>query len=191
LAAGLSLVQKRVAPSAELFFLPSSFGEEVSYVVWPGAAASALRRAGDLAESFLFSNLAAPALHVERAGERPPKVRFGARRLAGWSHATLWVALLLVAGYGLWRRGGPGGPLLRALLLWIAFNASLHFFYGEPFFLYSCHWTFAVLAVAAMGVEAGGPARIRPVVPLLLVVMAGLQAWANGSFLVELLGLYR
>lgn len=190
LAAGLSLVQRRIVPTAELFFLPSNFGEEASYVVWPEDAASALRRAGDLADSLLFSNLVAPELKVEGAGESPPKVRFGAWRLAGWSHAALWVVLLIVAGYGLWRRHSRG-PLLPALLLWIAFNALLHSVYGEPFFLYSCHWTFAVLAVAAMGVEAGVAARIRPAVPVLLAAMAGLQAWTNGSFLVELLGLYR
>jgi hypothetical protein len=45
--------------------------------------------------------------------------------------------------------------------------------------------------VAAVGVEAGCPARARPAVPALLAAMAGLQAWANGSFLVELFALYR
>ena len=191
LAAGLSLVQKRVAPSAELFFLPASFSEETSYVVIPRDVASAFRRAGDLAESVLFSNLAAPGVTVVQAGEQPPKVRFGARRLAGWSHAALWVGLLAVAGYGLSGRARPAGPVLRALLLWSAFNALLHSVYGEPFFLYSCHWTFAVLAVAAVGVEAGCPARARPVVPVMLTAMAGLQAWANGSFLFELHAVYR
>jgi hypothetical protein len=189
LAAGLSFVQKRVAPGAELFFLPASFGEETSYVVWPRDPAATLRRAGDLAESVLFSNLAAPGLLVEREGL--PRVRFGAWRFAGWCHAVTWVALLLVAGYGLSRRDRPARPLFRVLVLWIAFNALLHSVYGEPFFLYSCHWTFAVLAVAAVGVEAACPARARPVVPALLAAMAGLQAWANGSFLVELHGLYR
>jgi hypothetical protein len=189
LAAGLSVVQKRVAPGAELFFLPTSLGEEASYVVWPRDVASAVRRAGDLAESFLFSSLLAPRLLVERP-EGLPRVRFGSWRSVGWPHAALWVALLGVAACGL-SRTRPAGPVLRALLLWIAFCALLHSVYGEPFFLYSCHWTFAVLAVAAVGVEAGCPARARPVVPVLLAAMAGLQAWANGSFLVELFALYR
>jgi hypothetical protein len=117
-------------------------------------------------------------------------VRFGAWRLASWPHAALWVALLLAGVWGLLRRGRPN-PLVRALLLWIAFNLGLHFLYGEALFLYSCHWTFAVLAVTAVGVEAGCPVRARPAVPALLTVMAGLQAWANGSLLVELHGLYR
>lgn len=190
MAACLSLVQKRIAPATTLFFLPSSFSEEASYVALPRDAASFLRRAGDVTGSLLFTSLAAPGLHVEWPEGQPPMVRFGAWRLASWPHAALWVALLLAGVWGLLRRGRPN-PLVRALLLWIAFNLGLHFLYGEALFLYSCHWTFAVLAVTAVGVEAGCPVRARPAVPALLTVMAGLQAWANGSLLVELHGLYR
>jgi hypothetical protein len=191
MAAALSLVQKWIAPTTALFFLPSSFSEETSYVVRPRDAASALRRARDLAETLLFSSLAAPELRVAWRDEEPPVTRFGAWRLAGWLHAACWVALLLAGWTAFWRRQSQSGALVRALLLWIAFNVGLHSLYGETFFLYSCHWTFAVLAVAAVGVEEGCPSWARPAVPSLVAAMAGLQAWANASFLVELYRLYR
>jgi hypothetical protein len=190
-AAALSLVQKRIAPTTALFFLPSSFREETSYVVRTLDAGSALRRAADLADAVLFTNLAAPELRVTWPQDTPPTTRFGARRPACWLHAACWVALLLAGGTTFRRLEPPGGALVRALLLWIAFNVGLHFLYGETFFLYSCHWTFAVLAVAALGVEEGCRPWARPVVPALMMAMAGLQAWANGSFLLELHRVYR
>jgi hypothetical protein len=191
IVAALSLVQKRIFPGSTLFFLPSSYAEEASYMSWPQDGAALLRRAGDLTRSFLVANLAAPELRVERPAGVPPVTRFGSWRPAGWLHAAVWVALLLAGWSALRRRELPGRAIVQALLLWIAFNVGLHSLYGETLFLYSCHWTFAVLAVAAAAVEAGCPARARPAVPVLVGAMAGLQAWTNGSFLVELYRLYR
>jgi hypothetical protein len=191
IAALLSLVQKRMSPGTEVFFLPSSVAEEMSYLSTPRDAPAALRRVSDLARSFLLSNLAAPELRVTQPEGPPPVARFGALRPVGWVHAVLWIALLLAGGMARWRRDLLGRPLVRALLLWIAFNLGLHFFYGDILFLYSCHWTFAVLAVAAVAIEAGCPARARRAVPALLCLMAGLQAWANGALFIELHRLYR
>jgi len=77
-----------------------------------------------------------------------------------------------------------------ALAGWAAFNALLHFVYGETLFLYSAHWTFAVIALVAVGVEWTA-ARRRFVVPLGLGLLIGLQVWTNAAFVRDLYRIYR
>lgn len=190
-AMALSLVQKSYSSRTELFFLPSSYTEEADYTFRPQSVAAVVERAADLARSVLFTSLAAPSLAVRWPDKLPPLVRFGWWDLASAAHAVVWMGLVL-AGVTAWRRREWRAlPLVRALALWLGFNLAVYSFYGTTFFLYSSEWTFAVLALAACALEAGVGERRGRVASGALVALAGLQAWANGSLLLELHRLYR
>ncbi|HXY38525.1 MAG TPA: hypothetical protein VEQ10_02595 [Vicinamibacteria bacterium] len=190
LAVPLSLLQKRLYPGADVFFLPASVSEEENYLFRPGGLADVARRGSELAASVVFANLAAPTLVVSERADEPPVTRFGSPRPAGWAHAGLWAAALALALAGLARQRAWRRPLVVALAGWVGFNAVLHFVYGETLFLYSAHWTFAVIAIAAVGVEAMA-ARRRLAVPLALSLLIGLQVWTNAAFVRDLYRIYR
>ena len=78
-------------------------------------------------------------------------------------------------------------PLTIALGLWLASQAVLHMVFGTSLFLYSCQWTFAVIALAAVGTDRLGPRRSLDAALLALVA---LQAVTNTSFLLEILRLF-
>ena len=190
-AAALGLLQKRYSARTELFFLPSSFAEEAGYTFRPQSVAAAAERAGELVRSVLFSSLAAPSLVVERPGGLPPVARFGGWTAASGAHALVWAGLSLAGATALRRRAWCAQPLVRALALWVGFNLALHSLYGATFFLYSAHWTFAVLALAASALEAGSTDRHRNAASAAVLALVGLQVWTNGSLLFELHRLYR
>jgi hypothetical protein len=190
-AVALSLVQKAYAPSTEVFFLPSSLAEEATYTSRPQSVGAAAVRAGDLVRSALFTSLAASALAIRRPADLPPVTRFGGWSVASAIHALVWLALLL-GGARAWRlRQWRGQPLVRALVLWVAFNLALYSFYGTTFFLYSGQWTFAVLALAASALEDGLSDRHRRASAIALLALVSLQLWTNGALLLELHRLYR
>jgi hypothetical protein len=98
---------------------------------------------------------------------------------------VIWGVLLVLAIPGLARRREP---LVAALGLWVALQAALHLFFGTSLFLYSGQWTFAVVALAATGMErAPGAPRIADAAPF---VLAGLQALTNGPLLLEILRVF-
>ena len=113
-----------------------------------------------------------------------PDPSLAALRPEGAVHAVLWTVLLLLAGRGLVR---VREPLPLALLLWLALQAALHLVFGTSLFLYSCQWTFALAALAAVGTDRLGPARA---LDLSLLALVGLQAVANTSFLLEVLRVF-
>ncbi len=186
-AVPMSLVQRRLYPGADVFFLPASVTEEENYLFRPGGLADVGRRGAELAQTFLFANLAAPSLVVSQRAEEPPVTRFGPPRVAGWAHAGLWAAALALALVGLARQRAWRRPLVLALGGWAGFNAGLHFVYGETLFLYSAHWTFAVIALVALGIEA--TARRRLLLPAVGLLIA-LQVWADAGFLLDLCRIY-
>ena len=113
-----------------------------------------------------------------------PDPSLGALRPEGAVHAVLWAALLFLAGRGLVR---VREPLPLALFLWLALQAALHLVFGTSLFLYSCQWTFAVVALAAVGTDRIRPARV---LEASLLALAGLQALANTAFLLEILRVF-
>jgi len=76
--------------------------------------------------------------------------------------------------------------VLAALLAWLLFEALFHFVFGRSLFLYSAHWTFALVAVVAAGVGSRGG---RPLTALLGAVVA-LQLVANVGLFADLLRLF-
>jgi len=188
-AVPLSLLQRWLYPGADRFFLPASVAEEESYLFRPGGLADVGRRGCELAQVFLFANLSAPSVVVSARADEPPVTRFGPLRAPGWAHAALWASALTLALVGLVRQRAWRRPLVVALAGWVAFNAVLHSVYGETLFLYSAHWTFAVIALVAVGFEWVAAAR-RFAVPLALGLLTALQVWANTAFLRDLYRIY-
>jgi hypothetical protein len=71
-------------------------------------------------------------------------------------------------------------------------QAALHFVFGTSLFLYSAHWVFALVAVAAAGLEGEavrgvGRARLVQAAALLL---ASLQLAANGGLVSDIVRTY-
>lgn len=191
LTALLSTVQFLVYPGAEPFYRmrPLARDDRLSFVQ-TFTASDLLQRSRELTGHLLFFNLAAPRFLVTETGtERTsidfPEAGLGMLRPAGVVHGLLWLGLLVLAASGLVR---TRDPLVLALALWLASQILLHFVFGTSLFLYSCQWTFAVIALAAVGVERRWAAK--PAVDAALVALVGLQLWANTAFLLEILRLF-
>jgi hypothetical protein len=163
----------------------------------PESAGAAAARLVDLGAHLFFFNLAAPRLLVHGQGTQWPTVDFPsfswpALRPAGAIHVVAFSATLALAAVGLWRsqRSLPAPAL--ALLAWLGLHAILHSAFGLSLFLYSCHWTFAVVALAALGLDrwcAG--ARVRPLVAAgVPTALALLQLATNTALLSDLVSVF-
>jgi len=198
-AAALSLFQKKVYPSSNLFFARESFQEDAGYVFIPRVAKRAIVRGEVLFRHLaVFGILAPEPLTRTPVGSPVPWVTFHKATLSGfcgWSFAAALVLLLAawaLAAFGIFRARLHREPLFQSLLLGIAFLAALHYFYGDDLFLYSCSWVFLVIAVLGWGLRGAceaGP-RWSWGVNGLLVLLAVLVATNNLAFLRSLADLY-
>jgi hypothetical protein len=76
--------------------------------------------------------------------------------------------------------------------VWVALHAALHSIWGTSLFLYSCQWTFAVVALGVWSLDrlaAERPARGRVLLALLLLLI-GIEAVCNTAFLLEILRIF-
>jgi hypothetical protein len=75
---------------------------------------------------------------------------------------------------------------------WLAVQAGLHLVFGTSLFLYSGHWVFAVVAVAALGLEVEASASIARgrAVQAMAITLVVLQAAANASLVADIVRLY-
>jgi hypothetical protein len=163
----------------------------------PASAGDLAARLVDVGAHLAFFNLAAPRLLVHGAGTEWPTVDFpaagpGAFRAAGAAHALAWAAVLAVALPGILRAGTSLPSPARALLSWLALHVLLHSVFGLSLFLYSCQWTFAVVALAALGFDrwvAAAPGRARAILAVPLA-LAALQALANAGVVADLVATF-
>jgi hypothetical protein len=197
-AAALSLIQKKVYPTSNLFFARESFQEDAGYVFIPRVARRAIVRGEVLLRHLaVFGVLAPEPLARIPEGSPVPWVTFHKATLADFGGAGLAALLLLLtawalAAFGAFRARLYREPLFQSLLLGIAFLAALHYFYGDDLFLYSCSWVFLVLATLGWGLRGAretGP-RWAWTVDGLLVLLAVLAAVNNLAFLRSLADLY-
>ncbi|HEX3129504.1 MAG TPA: hypothetical protein VH394_19360 [Thermoanaerobaculia bacterium] len=198
IAAGLSLLQKAIYPSSNLFFARESFREDVEYVFHPKNAKQARIRKLVLLRHLAVFDVVAPEIQDRTPKGSPvPWVTFHKATLsdihgAGRAAVILLLALDLLALYGILRRRLFLEPVLQSLILGILFLATLHYYYGDDLFLYSCSWLFLVLAVMAWGLQGfaqAGP-RWTQAVNGLLIGLLILTAVNNLAFLRSLAGLY-
>ncbi len=183
----LSALQSVVYPGASPFYRADPLAREdrQSFV----RNFELAERTGDLLAHLFFFSLTAPRLLVTETGTPRTTVDFpdpslAALRPEGAVHAVLWTALLLLAGLGLVR---VREPLPLALVLWLVIQAALHLVFGTSLFLYSCQWTFAVVALVAVGTDRLSPPRA---LDASLLALVGLQALANTAFLLEILRVF-
>ena len=193
ITAALALVQRAVFPTAQLFFLPRPVASGYSESLFiPSTAAAALERLAAVASHVLFAGLAAPRLLVETSGARRIVVDFAPVALleptvVSLLHWLLWAAVLVHAGRGL--ACSRPRPIVLGLAGWLGFVCVLHLCFGTSLFLYSGHWVFAVVALAAVG-SAARPEGGGRVLTAVLAVLLALQLLANGSVVREILRLF-
>ena len=198
-AVGLSLLQKTVYPSSNLFFVPESFREDTGYMFVPHSAKRAEIRARVLLRHVTVFDLVAPRPLVRTPEGSPvPWVTFHKATLAdlgvaGRCAVGLLFALYALAVYGIFRARLFREPVLQALVLGIAALSAFHYFYGDDLFLYSCSWVFLVVGAVAWGLQGVSQSgRIwERAVNLLLVLLVVLTAVNNLGFLRGLVDLYR
>ena len=197
LAGLLAVVQRALYPTASPFFVPERLAPSYGLALMGARSAPELAvRAADVVSHLGFVCLAAPRVVVQRnwpyvAVDFPP-VPLRGPRPAGAVHVAVWTALLLLAARGLVRRRPARPAIVTALLLWLAFEAVFHFFFGTSLFLYSGEWTFAIVAVAAAGLEteaAASSGRAR-VIGVALLLLAALQVATNASLVLDVLRVF-
>lgn len=198
-AVGLSFVQKSLYPSANLFFVPEAFREDVGYTFVPRSVPQAWERAASLLEHVGLFGLVAPRPRVwTPPGSDVPWVTFQGAGLAaydGTGRAALVLLLMAygLAGYGIIRQRLWREPVLQGLALAAASLVVLHFFYGDDLFLYSCSWVVLVLGIVGYGLlgVSRSSARWATGVDILLVLLTLLAAASNLRFFLSLIDLYR
>jgi hypothetical protein len=197
-AAALGVAQWLLYPRARPFFVPEVPGAAYQRSFIRSATPSALARRGvTLASHLLFTGLAAPRVVAKETGSGRVVVDFApapllSPRPSSAAHSVLWAALLVIAVRGLARREGPGRRVVTALLAWLGVQAALHLIFGTSLFLYSGHWVFALVAVAAVGLEASA-ARSSGRGHLLVVAvlaLAALQVASNASLVFDVLRIF-
>jgi len=197
----LSVVQAAVYPTARPFFLPEPLGKAYRLAFVGSLAPRALAARGvEVASQLGFVCLAAPEVTVRQTDVSGTKVDFPPipwrdLRPAGAAHAVLWALLLVVAAWGLGRPlafPASSRGLVAALLLWLGAQAALHLVFGTSLFLYSEDWTFALVALAAAGVESAVGRRHRgpAVVAAALVAIVALQVTANAGLVADILDVF-
>jgi len=174
IAVVLSLLQKAVFPSADLFFMPRTFRYERYYV-----SAALLEHpwivAGDLLKNFFLFDIVGTfpkvgfleCVKLELSYART-SVDYTA---LGWSAVACWAAIVVRAAWRLPRDAAERGLKLAACLS-LAGNLVLHAIYGtDQTFLYTGHFAFLVIVLAA-GMR--GPRDRLPMFAWgLLAVLAG------------------
>jgi hypothetical protein len=197
-AAGLGIVQWLVYPRARPFFVPEIPGAAYQRSFIRSASPSFLAaRSAEVASHLLFTGLAAPRVVARQTSTARVVTDFAPRPLLRprWSSAThgiLWAGLLVLAARGLMRRSRLRRPVVVALVAWLAVQAGMHLVFGTSLFLYSGHWVFAVVAVAAVGIEgevSRGTLGGR-LVQALALLLAALQAAANGTLVSDIVEIY-
>ena len=200
LAGALAAVQSALYPTARPFFVPEplapSYGDSLTGAL--SAPEMVVRIAGVLSH-LGFSCLAAPRVVVDemswpRVAVDFPPVPLLRLRPAGAVHAAIWSTLLVLAARGLVRNRPARAAVVNALVLWLAFEVVFHFFFGSSLFLYSGQWTFALVAVAAAGLETEAAASFGPMrgigIGIALLLVAALQVAANASLVLDVLRVF-
>jgi hypothetical protein len=198
LTALLSLAQVWIYPGSSPFFMPTTLHrDDLLSFVWPACLSELATREPEVIGHLFFANLVAPKLEVTEPGGLRTEVDFGpisldSLRAGGLAHGLLWAGIL---GGGLFlgsRRGlRPADPVC-GLLVWVALHAALHSIWGTSLFLYSCQWTFAVVALGVWSLDrlaAERPAWGRVLLALLLLLI-GIEAVCNTAFLLEILRIF-
>lgn len=170
-AAGLAVLRRARDPRAEM--LVGKIRGDLHGRLYRAPAASA---------SYLLRGLIDPVIgptpslqadgrmvSYEPAGGRYKSYGFWPYDRLQGAAALGWLALLVGATCTALRSSATRGVAL-GLLAWLTFNGLLHNVWGDEFFLFSPHWSWALLGLVLLAV----PPRASPwLVPLVTVLCAG------------------
>ena len=200
--AALSFLQRALYPSARLFFLPTSWGDSLTWYLWRfrEPAVLAFRALRLISYHFLF-NVLAPGLQIGTVTSGKalvpdiPYVSFdggsvGVLFIVG---AVVWLTLVALALYQ-YVKGFRGRPrVLDGLALCLAFNFVLFTYYGSgELFIYTPAWTFLVLAWLAVSLRPllEAPGKASRLLCALVVALPVLELANNLVFLRKVIAIY-
>jgi hypothetical protein len=190
----LHYLQYLIWPGAGLFWISDGDGPghpEYFREVGPG-------RVLRMALYLVIFGVARPALWFGRTTEPyPPNLRFDLTQptIAVALAQLLWLALVAIALYGIYRHGRDRAPVLWGVGGVLLFNGLLHTLYGAPeeLFLYAPHWTGSLM----VGVMAGllpllqRRDRLARAIILLAIALIVTQLAAHGEWIHQVLTVYR
>jgi hypothetical protein len=193
----IAAVQQQVYPTSNPFFIPKELRNDVSRTTVPGDLRDAAVRFGNVAVYMLTADIIAPELEVGGMpdGSKP--------RLTcnPWSLKPLYLlgslvmlALLLWAFHAFLRFRLYRNALMKALLLLMAFNAVLYFFYSNHIiFIFTCNWAFVMLVWIALSLQpyCDSSRNASAASTFLLVALIILEAFNNGGFVREVIAVFR
>jgi len=199
----LSLLQKALYPSSQLFFLPNILYIRLIGYLWRFHHPAEFILRGPRLFAYIFGfNFVAPELSVTPGPSykvcAPDILYVGFNEHAfhafGVIAAILWLGLLAWGGFNFFRLRRERTPIVTALFLWTLFNLFFFIIYGSGgLFIYSPSSTFAVLAwVALSSHEYYGPkGKIPKIYTALAVVFLTFEALNNGRFFFNVISIYK
>ncbi|HYW19709.1 MAG TPA: hypothetical protein VE956_10415 [Nodularia sp. (in: cyanobacteria)] len=149
----LSLIQYKIFNTAALFFVPSTVVTELKYTAIK-IINQPLTTLYELGKHFFIVNFvtASPLPLAEEILTRRPIIGFFQRPLnynfAGLVGIVLWLSIFISGLFKNIQMIHQNRPMFYGLFLCILFNIALHSVFGvNEMFLYTCHFTFLVLAI--------------------------------------------
>jgi hypothetical protein len=174
--------QSALWPAALPGRAPDSFASDVQSLNTAASAGTVLRNLG---RGLFLENIVGTTPRVVGAGAN---ARLCPGLYVAWPArltAALWIGVAFVALLTLRRVPAERRPTLWAAVLCLITAAAIHTFYGsEHMFLYSCTYTFYVLAVVAHALKQWK----RPWANALLTLLVGAVAVQNARFAGDILG---
>jgi hypothetical protein len=212
-AIALSLLQKLIYPSTDLFFVPGSYySKEGNYISLPNQFSNLFSRLLKLLGYVFIFNFIALKPHIWRTAEdNPPSWIKLNSTTAPWVNFDppsitllyipgifaffLWTILLLWSVYAFIKFRYDKMPIMRSLVFCILFNFLLHSVYGKDYelFLFTPNWTFLVLTWVALSLKLYSYAEgIAPkVFNTLLLLFVISQFLNNAQFINTLVSIYK
>lgn len=200
--AALSFLQNLLYPSSRLFFLPSSWGDSLTWYLWRlGQPAQLGVRALRLVGYYFLFNLFAPGLKAGTITSGKalvpdiPYVSFdvGSVSVLFFAGAAAWFALAGLALYAYIKRFKERPPVLDGLVACGLFNFILFTYYGSrELFIYTPAWTFLVLAWLAVSLRPvlAVPGKAARLLGALIVALPVLELANNLLFFRKIIDIY-
>jgi hypothetical protein len=189
----LTFFHAAIYPASKLFFLTPDIQNEQKFFA-ETFEVSEWRFNGRnlyLARTVLLYSVVAPQVFIltEEVGSTLPEFRFykispGTFHQAqydglGQGLVALWLGMLAIASvvfvWNLIRT--RKADITLAFILCLAFNATIHFFYGQELFLYSADWAYALIFFVAFGLAPFAKNRFFQTGMLVFLILLAYHQW--------------
>jgi hypothetical protein len=142
----LALVQKRLMPSSDLFFLPGSVGRESVWVHYDRTMAEAVKR---ILHIWLFTGVTPPTALLSSVITNINS-NLASFTYAGAVALISWIIMLGSGMFGIYKNIHLRNVSL-AVLWFLCFQTTLHVIYGDEPFLYSVNFLPGMIILCAFG----------------------------------------